>query len=270
MAIATYDELVRRQQSPRERNQYSKGTSGQFSVGRLSSMWVVTPEAGVAPTTAAVPSRTIVGAVGQENGGANALRLPAIDFSTSMPYGTLILCDRLSHQGGLSGTVTTAQTTNLPTAALTRYTSGVGVMCALEVYSAVGATATTVSVSYTDQDGNTGQISPLVVFGSGLFSSPTRMIIIPCAAGDTGFRAVASVTVTATTGTAGNFGVVLFKPLVFLPVVSGQAFLADPLLGTMGGGLPEILDEACLFWIALPGSTTAGQQNNAGLRFAED
>jgi hypothetical protein len=40
----------------------------------------------------------------------------------------LLLVDLLNISGGLSRTVTTAQTTGLPTAALTRFTGGEGVM----------------------------------------------------------------------------------------------------------------------------------------------
>lgn len=272
MAIATYDDLLTRQLSPRERITQSWRANSTVAAGRLQSLWTFAPFAGVAPTTAAVPARNIAGAVGQENGGANALRLPAIDVASAWGAGPniLMLCDRLSHQGGLSGTVTSAQTTNLPTAALTRYTSGVGVMCMLEIYTTIGATATTVATSYTDQGGTTGQVSPLTLFGGNGWRDAGRGILIPCAVGDTGFRAVASVTVTVSTGTAGNFGVTLFKPLLYLPIPVGQAYLASPPLGTLGGGLPEILDDACLFWIVMPTGALLNADINLTHRFAED
>lgn len=272
MAIATFDDLVFRQKYPRERfNQGSKQAFTSAQAGRVSSLWSQAPDAGAIPTTAVVPARDIAGAIGQQNGGGTALRIPAIDVGFSS-NGVMILCDRLSHQGGLAGNVATPQTTNLPTAALTRYTSGVGVMCMLEIHTIIGTTSTTVSVSYTDQDGNTGNTSPLVVIGNTNFREAWRGIVIPCAAGDTGFRAVASVTLTATTGTAGNIGVTLFKPLLYLPISWSEAYLADPVLGTLGGGLPEILDDACLFWIVLTASPqpSTGQNYAVIPRFAED
>ena len=60
---------------------------------------------------------------------------------------SLFLVDRLANSGGLSGTVTTAQTTNLPTPSLPASVNKVGVMIGLQVYSALGATTTTASNS---------------------------------------------------------------------------------------------------------------------------
>lgn len=226
--------------------------------GRHYSTWLTTPFAGTAPTTAAVPSRTIAGAIGQQNAvnSSTNLRLRNLQFSRAQS-GMIILCDRLSHQGGLSGTVTTNQTTNLPTAALTRYTDGVGVMAGLEIYTQIGATATSVNVSYTNQDGTSGIGSPQTVFGGTAFREASRMVILPLAAGDSGVRAVASVTVLATTGTAGNFGVTLFKPLLALPVIGGAVQNYDSMLA-MNGQMPRILDDACLFWLHVSTTTSTG------------
>jgi hypothetical protein len=117
----------------------------------------------------------------------------------------------------LSGTVTTAQTTNLPTAALTRYTSGVGVMASLEITTAVGTTATTATVSYTNSAGVAGRTSPAVTFGGTNDRQASQVQLVPLQAGDVGVRSVESVTLAASTGTAGAFGVTLFRPLAALP-----------------------------------------------------
>lgn len=272
MAIATYAEWERRLLNPGEMINLLKAGGAGFVLNRWTSAWIFGPGAGVAPTAAAVPARDIAGAVAQQNGGSGALRLPGIRVGTSFPGGTLILCDRLSHSGGLDATVTSAQTTNLPTAALTRYTDGIGVMCALEIYTQIGSTGTTVTVSYTNEASTAGQISPAVAFGGNIFREAGRMIFIPNVEGDQGFKSVESVTVLASTLTAGNFGVTLFKPLLYLPLVSGATYVANSVLGTMGGGLPEILDDACLWWIwDAAFATSAGPQTMAlGYNFAED
>ena len=94
-------------------------------LGRLSDPWVTAGLGGSAPTTAAACTNATVGALGgtsgQQGGFANGTlrRIPTARISATQA-GTYILCDRLSHQGGLSGVTTGAQTTNLPTAALTR------------------------------------------------------------------------------------------------------------------------------------------------------
>lgn len=217
------------------------------SSGRLLDNWTIGLPIGTAPTTAAAPTRTTTGALDIQNGGTSALGI--VGAQMALHSGMVLICDRLSHQGGLSGTVTTAQTTNLPTAALTRYTDGVGVMLGLTIYTQIGTTATTVSASYTNQAGTSGQTTPLVAFGGTGFREATRCVLLPLASGDTGVRAVASVTVTATTGTAGAFGVTLFKPLY--AIIGGQtpssSVVVDLISGNTGGGLPEIVDDACLF-----------------------
>jgi hypothetical protein len=181
----------------------------------------------------------------------------------------VILADRLSHQGGLSGTVTTEQTTNLATAALTRYTDGVGVMAAIEIYTQIGTTGTTVTASYTNTTPTAGRTSVATVIGGTGFREASRMIILPLQQGDVGVRSVESVTVLATTGTAGAFGITLFKPLVCFPLaVQGQQWLFDPLLN-LGGNMPEIDGDACLQWIYVSSSSSTGIVM-ASLRFSED
>lgn len=236
------------------------GTTG--TAGRWFSAWVHTPLAGVAPTTAVVPTNSTVGSIGQADADSEQLYVVSAALSTTsgpLADGVVLLCDRLSHQAGLSGIVTTAQTTNLPTAALTRYTSGVGVFAALDIYTQIGATGTTVTASYTNQAGTAARTSTAIVFGGTASREANRSIILPKQVNDTGVRSVESVTVLATTGTAGNFGVTLFRPLMafVLDRVSDTFNLLD---GKMSGGLPEIVDGACLYWLLLSTSGSAPLQ----------
>lgn len=211
---------------------------------------------GVAPTTAVVPTRTTAGALDIQNA-ATTLGVCGARVGAMYP-GTYVLCDRLSHQGGLSGTTTGAQTTNLPTSALTRYTSGEGVMCMLTIYTQVGATATTATVSYTNQAGTSGRTSPLVAFGGTANRESRRGVLIPTAVGDTGFQAVASVTLAATTATAGNFGVTLFKPLCAVVVDETPGNEAAGLIaGSLIPPFVEIVDDACLFLLGFPNTNLA-------------
>jgi hypothetical protein len=218
---------------------------GSGGSGRLTSTMSLLPiNNGVAPTTAVALSSTSTGAL-PISVPANR-RLLGGRFTQSR-RGAIILVDRLSHQGGLSGTSTAAQTTNLPTAALTRYTGGDGVMIGLQIYTQIGATSTTVSASYTNQAGTPGRTTPLAAFGNSGYREALRVIQLPLAAGDTGVRAVASVTVTATTGTAGAFGVVLFKPLaMFVADTDGGQDIFSMIDGGMAGLLPVITSGAYL------------------------
>ena len=247
----------------------------------LTSLWTASQDAGATPSTAAAPTSATTGALGQVDGGSAALVVSAIEAAglatpaAQWIYGTgmLILADRLSHQGGLDGTVTTAQTTNLPTAALTRYTSGDGVWAAVEVYTQVGTTATTVTASYTNQAGTGGQTTQAVAFGAFATASARAAAsvgLLPLASGDTGVRSVESVTVLATTGTAGNFGVTLFKPLALIPLGMNDPYQYDIVRGTLSGGIPEILDGACLFWLwANYLNAVGGGRLHSSVSFAE-
>lgn len=256
MALADYDTYVSKVSTPFQITNESKN-SRTLASGRTGTFWILAPNAGTTPTTAVAPTRTTTGALGQYNS-SGTMRLAEVELYTSAPN-CIILADRLSHQGGLDGTVTTAQTTNLPTAALTRYTSGEGVMAAIEIYVAVGATGVDLSVSYTNQAGTGSRTSVVTTIGSTGFNAVARLIMLPLQEGDTGVRSVESVTLSATTGTAGAFGVVLFKPLFVMPLYSvvTQPFTYSSALN-MCGNMPVVVSDACLFPIACANSTSTG------------
>lgn len=253
--LADLDALRAAILSPRARRHILRSFPAIGNDGIFVSGWTASGTqdgtTGAAPTTQAAPTRSTVGAWLPELTDVGSLWLAEAMMTATMTAGNisrgeLLLYDRLSHQGGLSGTVTTAQTTNLDTAALTRYINGVGVFIMLEVYSAVGTTATTVVVSYTNTAGVSGRTTKAVVFGgsgnreTGFCTGP-----LPLQAGDVGVLSVQSVTVTASTLTAGAFGVTLGYPLAWLSagVDIGQGGQWD---GLAGGGLAAIREGACL------------------------
>lgn len=244
MTIADLVTYLAKAVSPHQRILVQKSVQASLTANSIVSLFTVAPDGGAAPTTAAVPGRTIAGALGQGNPATN-LYLSRMDVS-SQTGGMFMLYDRLSHQGGLSGTTTGAQTTNLPTAALTRYTSGVGVHAAIEIYSAVGSTGTTLTTSYTNQAGTSGQTSQAIAFGGNGHKEATIFQPISLAQGDSGVRAVASVTIPASTLTAGNFGVTLLKPLALFPVQSVLDSQAWDAVITGCGNLAQVQTDACL------------------------
>lgn len=166
----------------------------------------------------------------------------------------LIVADILNHSGGLDGRNVTAQTTNLPTAALTRYTSGVGVMAALVVYVLPGTVATTVTASYTNQAGTSGRTTTAIQFGGTGFREVNAFIQLPLQAGDTGVRSVESVTLAGDTGTNGNFGVVLFKPLAMMALNNFEgAHVIDAVSsGGLIGALAQAETNACVSLLYVP------------------
>lgn len=256
-ALTDWDDYLNRFLSPRQVIPVTIGAITTIAGRNYSSWQANLPGAGATPGAAAVPARNLSGALVQENAGSEQMFLTGARLSSSAA-GTWILCDRLSHQGGLSGTTTGSQTTNLPTAALTRYTGGTEVMAALEIYSQVGTTATTVTVSYTNQAGTAGRISPAITFGGTGNREARRFIPIPLASDDLGFRSVESVSLVASTTTAGSFGITLCRPLYGFHIDRVGAQVTFNLVdGGMFGAMPEILDDACLFWVCIPDRTSA-------------
>lgn len=224
---------------------------------------------GAAPTTAVSLDKTTAGCAAptlwSDSGTILLTEIDLLNNALVNPTG-LILIDRLGHQGGLSGTTTGPQTTNLPTAALTRYTSGVGVMMAIQIWTAVGSTATTLSCSYTNTSNVGGRTSESVLFGGASNNAFTRNFIpIPLQVGDTGVKSVQSVTIAASTvSAAGNFGVVLYKPLICMRV--SRDYWSDSTSGfnnwtweavfNGSGHMPQIQQDACLDIIQQQGSVT--------------
>jgi hypothetical protein len=164
----------------------------------------------------------------------------------------VVVVDLLNISGGLTGNSTSAQTTNLPTAALTRYTSGEGVMAGIVIHTSLGSTATTCTVNYTNQNGDSATTTATPI-GSSTANAVGRLLPLPLAAGDTGVQAISSVTLTATTGTAGNFGVCLFRPLAIMSVndFQGPAVIDAVTSGHWAGQLAEVHPDACLSIIGM-------------------
>jgi len=137
----------------------------------------------------------------------------SITNSSGVPGMPMLIVDRLVHSGGLTGNATTVQTTNLPTAALTRNTDGVGVFAALLVWSSSSSTDLTVDVTYTNSDSTSGRVSRLFTSDSVL---SVGVYPIPYKDGDVGVKSVESIQLTATIGTP-NLGIGLFKPYMLVP-----------------------------------------------------
>jgi hypothetical protein len=262
-ALADFDEYLTKLGAPREKIPVAKAASVGIGAGRMVDMWPSSPLPGVAPTTGVAPTNATAGSLLQQDGGTEQTFMMGGELGFA--NGTAILCDRLSHQGGLSGTVTTVDvTTNLPTAALTRYTTGADVHLGITVYGLIGGTGTTITCKYTNQAGTGGQVTPLRVIGGSGFREVQRFLPIPLASGDTGIRSVESSTLTATTGTAGNFGYTLYKPLVAFSVDRQNSNVFFNILdGGMSGGMPEIMDGACLFWLMTAAASGAVSVNGS-------
>jgi hypothetical protein len=238
--------------------------------GRAASLWTYDgmPAGGAVPTTGAIPTRTTTGALPfTAPGGSREKWLIGAGIASQIA-GVYLLYDRLFHIGGLSGTSTSDQSVqgSTPSPALTRNTGGVGNIVFYEVYTTIGTTSTTLTMTYTDNDGNTGQTGTINI-GATNFREVSRAQRIPLAAGDTGVRAVEKIALTATTGTVGNFGITIAQPLAWIPVgAAGVMGWRDYTTGLPG--IPAIDPDACLALLFVPSAATAPELFGA-LSFVE-
>lgn len=250
MAINTLDDLVAATAGSKDLRLLK--ASSTAVAGRLMSLWRVAgqPEVGAIPTAAAVCTSATTGASNFTNPGAGkTLYVVNVGSVFNSVAATTTILDRLVACGGLSGIVATAQTVNTP--ALTRRTDGKRNRIFLEWYTATGATGVNVTASYTNQDGTSGKTTGTLALPATVTAG--SMLELTLASDDTGVKSVESVTLSATTGTAGNFGVTIAAVLASVPsplANLGYNFDAQAL------GLPVVENDACLQY-AVTSTTTA-------------
>lgn len=269
MTIATSDEFINSMGNNSSRIIFDKASVANWVQGNYYSMWRATgqPGQGVLPTAAAVPTNATVGAVGFTQQTAPATSYLGI-FEAVQPTAavTFELHDRLAHMGSLSGTTTPGSqavdidldlilgTSNL--SARKGDANYSDVQWWLEWYADTGGTASNATVNVTYNDNSSGNLSVVAVGGT---VRASRMIplnsLIPT--GDSGkfIMRVNTVTLSASTGTAGNFGVTAtrYRASIFMPIGNARytATYADL-------GLPEIHNSSCLFAILIAGTTSSG------------
>ena len=231
------------------------------------SSWRVAgvPAAGAVPATGAgtVPDTDTAGAIIlprlMSNASNSVIRhlLRMGSFCITNRIGVLLL-DILWFNSGLDGTVTTAQTIN--STALSRYTGGSGNMLALICWTATGTTVSNVIVDYTDQ-ADAAQVTPSVALwtegwgGGALAPIANQIQILPL--NGVGIKSVQSLTLSASTLTAGDFGAMIFRIIAYLPVAKFADYAEIDFVLQMAGLMEDISKDACLcFWAML--DTTGG------------
>lgn len=257
MAITTRDQLLAAMTQKSQLLRVNKVALGLQVVNGYTSYWRVTglPAQGAIPTAAAICDGTLTGALPfTAPSGGDTLYLARAALLASAVCG-VDLMDRLGHMGGLSGTVLTAQAVALDLTGTgsnlvaRRGTDFGDVQWWLEWYTATGGTARTATVAFTDHLGNPGTTQVSIPANT----SPGRMIPIIGASAEK-IRSVESVTLSATTGTAGNFGVTATRRIVSLGLLAINAPLVFDWVGV---GLPIVPESACLTLAGVQSATTA-------------
>lgn len=260
MTISTRDQLIDAMGNNSSRLVIDKASLANAAAGQFFSLWTATgvPGAGAAPGAAAVPTSATTGAMGFTNQTAPAtsyLAWLAVQFGNSAS--NLEIHDRLAHMGGLSGIVTTSQgalslVTNSPGAARLGDANYSDVRWWLEIYTALGATGVNATVAVEYNDGTTGNLAAIAL---GATPRAGRMYPLISAVAGKFIRAVTGVTLSATTGTAGSFGITATR---------SRTSISAPLLNKTETydwaqlGLPDIPNDSCLMMLMLCGTTTTG------------
>jgi hypothetical protein len=190
--------------------------------------------------------------------------------ATSVPC-TLMLIDRLGFYPITTTTTTGDQaldnTVVFPTG---RHTNGKGLRAYVVTSSgaattAMGAGTPNLRMTYTNQDGTAGKITPNVL-PAGLTANPKGAIpysgtgagkygpFMPLAAGDSGIRSVEQFNLSATY-TSGNLNLVICRPLLTLPLTTIGVAAERDLLNQIPS-LPRVYDGANLSWLMYAGVNT--------------
>ncbi len=212
------------------------------SSGMMMSGWraATMPPQPAIPSTAVTCDRATVGAIPiPAPSSGNTWYL--LDFCTSSSSASgLFLLDRLAQVGGLSGTSTSAQTVGISLPA--RWTDYTAVQAYVEVYSGLGSTGQVATISYTNQAGTSGRSSSLIALPSSI-ASHSMWGPFPLQSGDTGIQSVQTLTLAASTGTAGNFGVILVRALA---AAQGAETFEPGRAGWAETALPDLTSSPCL------------------------
>ncbi len=269
MSITTRDQLIDALGNTSSRILFDKASLVNAVAGQYFSLWTATgfPSAATIPgTTATVCNQSTTGAMTFANQTPPAKSYLAYLFAAGGNNFTNIdLADRLAQMGGLNGTATGAQTVNLDPVALGVSSDRIGaadltdVQWWLEIYTALGATGVnaTVNVDYTDlTSGN------LTVIALG--ATPRQGRIYPLnalAASNKVIAKINSVTLSATTGTVGNFGFSCTRnrTSVSMPVANFNGTFDWAQLG-----LPVIHNDSCLMFTTLCSTTSTGTIRGGG------
>lgn len=274
MTIATRDQLINAMGNNFSRFLLDKANIVSQAAGTYVSLWRATgqPGQGAIPAATATCNNTTVGVMGftQQVSPATSY-IVYTELATSNSAMTLEIHDRLAHMGGLNGTLATAQTVSLDINTLAG-TDNISerkgdanfsdISWWLEWYTATGSTVVTATVNVTYNDGTTGNLTGLSLAATRPASFMASLnTLIPSASAGKFIRGVNTVTLSATTGTAGSFGVTATRlkatvgsPIANFKVVADWAQL----------GLPHIPNSTALFPIVLTSTTSSGTVRGAG------
>jgi hypothetical protein len=273
MTITTRDQLINALANNSSRIVLDKANLANQVAGRMCSLWRATgqPAQGAIPTAAALCTNALTGAVGfaQQTSPAESYlaHMAVLASNSAMSWE---IHDRIAHMGGLVLNVTTLQTANLPLdlEALSVPADRIGdpsfgdVQTWLEVYADGGATASNATINVTFDDDTSGNLSTQAVGGT-IRAGHCFSVDALRTTGQQGknIKRVNSVQLSASTGTAGNFGFTFTRPRAYMPTyVANKAEVYD----WAALGLPSVPNGSCLQFRVVPSTTSSGTLRGGG------
>jgi len=274
MAITTRDEWFDALANNSDRIVIDKASLASAVAGQIFCLWRATgqPAQGAIPTTAALCTKALTGAMGfnnQTDPVKNYLGWLSLTAGTNAVG--IEVHDRIAHLGGLVFNVTTSQTVtglnltagglNPPAARLgdANYSDG---QWFLDVYTDGGATASNATINVTYNDGTSGNLTVLAVGGT--LRAGRRIPLtpqIPTADQGKFIRGINSVILSASTGTAGNFGFTYTRQRTGVGL--DTAFKTVPFDWAQLGA-PRVENDACLELVMTCSTTSTGTLRGQG------
>lgn len=234
-AITTYDGIIAARAAGHAEDRVFSKISYTTVANVWSSIWQTSgfPASGTYSATPGInPNNTTTGALsfGLSTPGTGAKYLLTFGFTASQQINMLLLHDQLCQVGNLSATVNTNQA--IASSALTRYTTGAGVLMTFDVTTAIGTTASNLTITYNsiDSGGSThiGQTTPAIAMTTSMIAQ--RLLpaalgpFMQLASGDIGVTEVTNIKLSAAMS-AGVFALNLYYPLMFIPGIVANIYI---------------------------------------------
>jgi hypothetical protein len=258
MAITTLDGALAGMQPPQP---FAKGVTGTMVAGRAWSLWSMAgyPAAGSYDTSLAGVALT-------STGGLVAGQVPFYNPASGNTYlsrfsanatiaGTLILADRLWHNGGFTITSTGSQTVTsaaFPARDLDGSTNGRGVFIGVEISVAVTTNAPTLTMTYVNSTNTGGSRTSTNLLATTSTNVAGSFYMMGLQSGDVGVRQVSTLTLSASWVT-GTMNMVAYRPIAYLPLTG--AFIPNA-IDALTSGMPRLFDGTVPFFIFIPSTTT--------------
>lgn len=233
---------------------FNGGLNTQPSTGKTYSLWVLDgyPGAGSPPGASMIPTRLTPGAIPfTAPSGGREKWLDYVHACNAVP-GSLCFVDRLFAVSGLDKLSTSVQP--IAPMALTRYTSGEGNLLFLEVYSIIGSSSTTATITYTNELGVGGRVSTCMIGPNG-HREAGALVRVPLVGNDRGVRSVESIQLSGSVGGSGEFGMTILRKMT--PFLGDVANATGSSRSFVESHPVKIDDDACLSMIWNAGINTS-------------